>query len=59
MLGIPMLPQITATGGSWLAAIVSGALLVAFVAAWIVYMRRQDRTVAAPRPQITEYPKAA
>jgi len=59
MLGIPMLPQLTTTGGSWAAAIISLVLLAAFVWAWVAYMRRQDRTVAAPRPMTEEYRKAA
>jgi len=60
MLGAPIMPVLQmGTGGSLMLAIVSLVLLAAFVWAWVAYMRRHDRTVAAPQPTIEEYRKAA
>lgn len=62
MLAAPMVPALPIQGGgSWTLAIVSLVLLAAFVWAWVAYMRRQDRTVATPRPNetTTGYRKAA
>ena len=60
MLGAPIMPVLQlGTGGSLALAIVSLVLLAAFVWVWVAYMRRQDRTVAAPRPMTEEYRKAA
>ena len=60
MLGAPIMPvPQMGTGGSLTLAIVSLVLLVGFVFAWIVYMRRQDRTLATPQPMTEEFRKAA
>jgi len=59
MLGAPIMPVLQlGTGGSYALAIVSLILLAAFVWAWILYMRRQDRMAVTP-PTIEEYRRAA